>query len=373
MSENNYYIYIYFDSLKINSFKINDIIYNFTPFYVGKGKNKRDTNHLFPSIRLKVKTPFHDKLNKMLDKQNNKPIIKRIYENLNEEEAYILENKLTLQLGTVFNKKGPLLNMKEGGTGGTSPSKIIRNKISKKNKGRFVGEKNGNYKKGKLCIGNKNPFFGKKHNEKNKSKMRRKYLILYSNNEWEIIDNIQLYCKKYSHSLYNITGVANNKYLYKDIKIKKLSKNCNKKELKESIDFLKTISKEKVWITTKEKMSKSTKGKKLNYKHIHKNGIKKFIKSELLQQFLNDGWKLGNIFVKKFDEYGNIIKNSKLSNLATKRNKNSVWMNNGIINRYPQKEKVDELLKEGFVLGKIKKERQEEYNERKRYNQNKLF
>ena len=48
----------------------------------------------------------------------------------------------------------------------------------------------------------------------------------------------------------------------------------------------------------KQKISQSLKGKNVGRKHINKNGINKMVLPYELQQYLNDGWKLGRYNTK---------------------------------------------------------------------------
>lgn len=86
-------------------------------FYVGKGTGYRDTSHLKPSMWSKPKdtaNPFLYYKIKSLMENDTPPIVKRLYENLSEEDAYRLENEIILQYGRRFSEdNGKLFNISE--------------------------------------------------------------------------------------------------------------------------------------------------------------------------------------------------------------------------------------------------------------------
>ena len=86
-------------------------------FYVGKGTGYRDTSHLKPSMWANPKdttNPFLYYKIKSLMENNTPPIIKRLHENVSEEEAYRLENELVLKYGRRFSvENGKLFNISE--------------------------------------------------------------------------------------------------------------------------------------------------------------------------------------------------------------------------------------------------------------------
>lgn len=108
----DFYVYVYFDE-------------NNTPYYVGKGKQKRViSKHNY------VQVPSD--LSKILVKDQ-----------LLEYEAWDLESQLISQYGRRNLKTGTLLNLTNGGYGGKtgwSHSEQTRKRISEKNKGRIMPE-----------------------------------------------------------------------------------------------------------------------------------------------------------------------------------------------------------------------------------------
>ncbi len=86
-------------------------------FYVGKGTGGRDKSHLKPSVWSNPENtvnPFLYYKIKSLIENNTPPVIKRLYENINEEEAYRLENEIVLKYGRRFSEEnGQLFNISE--------------------------------------------------------------------------------------------------------------------------------------------------------------------------------------------------------------------------------------------------------------------
>jgi hypothetical protein len=120
---------------------------NGTPYYIGKGKNKRAWSKIH---------------NVSIPQDNNKIII--IEKNLTDIGALALERRLIKWYGREDENSGILKNRTDGGDGVT-----------------LFGNKNGMY--GTKRFGDKNPFYGKKHNEQTISKIkeaRAKQIIIHS-------------------------------------------------------------------------------------------------------------------------------------------------------------------------------------------------
>lgn len=106
---NNYYVYIYYDS-RIG-----------VPYYVGKGKGNRVTEHL-NNARNGKRYPLADKINSLLS-SNEKVAYQKVAENLTEKSALDLEAFLIMQYKRRMDG-GNLLNLLVKGEGvsiGISP------------------------------------------------------------------------------------------------------------------------------------------------------------------------------------------------------------------------------------------------------------
>lgn len=215
-----FFVYSILDPRKVDS------KFGYEPFYIGKGKGDR------ASIQKQRNNYCTNKINK-IRRLGLKPIIKIVAQNMYEEDAFKLEVELIKNIGRLDEKKGPLLNLTDGGEGcsGYSMSFNSRNKIAfrrfgcrhseetkkriseiKKNKGlklsdkqknilikankgrklpiwvrelnsiRMKGEKNPNWngksfteqnlkERSKRMLGSGNHFFDKKHTSETKKKL----------------------------------------------------------------------------------------------------------------------------------------------------------------------------------------------------------
>jgi hypothetical protein len=123
---NKYYVYCLLDPGKPGEFNYNEISFDYEPFYIGKGTGKRINAHFYPSS-LKLKSYKNNKIKKILE-SNLKPIIKIIYENINEELAYEIENRLISNIGRHNINNGPLCNLTDGGKGALNAKNIEKYK-----------------------------------------------------------------------------------------------------------------------------------------------------------------------------------------------------------------------------------------------------
>jgi hypothetical protein len=181
-----FYVYVYLDPRKPGNFKYEEYLFDFEPFYIGKGKEDRDEYHLKRKSK-KGKHPFLDKIRKI--KESDKlPLIKRIIENVDEKESFKLETDIIKIIGRKDLGKGPLLNLKDGGIGGDTFSflplkrkKEILEKRSIGNIGKNKGKKLSEETKEKLklsMLGRKNPGWwkttkGRKLTKKHIDKIRK--------------------------------------------------------------------------------------------------------------------------------------------------------------------------------------------------------
>lgn len=163
-----FYVYAYLDIRKPGHFKYGDFLFDFEPFYIGKGHKSRLYGHLKCAKRFRQgntkkrirNTYLLHKIINIQDETNQNPIVIKIKENLDETQALNLERQIIHLVG---RKKdgGPLTNMTEGGDGPTladeikekikdslkefyaknSVSQETRQLISKVHKGRPLSEK----------------------------------------------------------------------------------------------------------------------------------------------------------------------------------------------------------------------------------------
>jgi hypothetical protein len=107
--------------------------FDYEPFYVGKGKNKRYKDHLNEAKNTKKSS---HKLNKIRTILNSKlyPIIMLLKINLSVEKASEFEIKLITMVGRYDLKVGPLTNQTDGGEGTINVSKEATERQVKKRK-----------------------------------------------------------------------------------------------------------------------------------------------------------------------------------------------------------------------------------------------
>ena len=161
-----FYVYVYLDPRKSGIYKYDDLIFDYEPFYIGKGKNNRLYNHL---NNVKFNKNSRDKnllkcgkIKKIL-KENLEPIILKI-NNFNEEykaseyEIYLIE-----KIGRFDLNLGPLSNLTDGGDGVMNMNEETKKKISKSLKGNKY-KNNGKFKIGRIPYnkGDKLPDYTKK-------------------------------------------------------------------------------------------------------------------------------------------------------------------------------------------------------------------
>jgi hypothetical protein len=103
--------YIHLDTSRPGQYKYGGLIFNFEPFYVGKGCNGRATSHL----KAKSSSDMSKRIRK-IKCTGNKIRIMRI-RNLTEKQAFDFEINLIALIGRKDKGLGPLLNRTDGGQG----------------------------------------------------------------------------------------------------------------------------------------------------------------------------------------------------------------------------------------------------------------
>lgn len=173
---NRYYVYVYMDPRNPGEYVYGEHKFDYEPFYIGKGTNRRYNSHLIESRGFSNRKNNNksniEKIRSILN-DGMEPVIIKYRINLSENEAYEIEGKLIFLLGKKINKKGPLLNYADGGKG---PTGYIHSDAHKE-KMRIIssGKKHTEETKNKLSadrIGEKNPMFGKKVNDETRTKRK---------------------------------------------------------------------------------------------------------------------------------------------------------------------------------------------------------
>lgn len=129
---NIYYTYIYLDPRKpgVYTYKLSDnenFIFDYEPFYIGKGKKNRDKHHLYLRTSSKTHNKYlTSKIRKIIKDTGKNPIIQRCLDKVSEQEALNLEVKLIKHIGRKDLKTGSLCNHSDGGE--SNSNKIITDK-----------------------------------------------------------------------------------------------------------------------------------------------------------------------------------------------------------------------------------------------------
>lgn len=118
-----YYVYIYLDPRKKGKYTFGEYSFEYEPIYVGKGKRNRIKDHLWEAqLKRDGNQKKINKIRKILN-EGYQPIIIKLHEQLNEETALQLEQKIINLIGRGINNTGTLTNMTEGGENSPHPSK----------------------------------------------------------------------------------------------------------------------------------------------------------------------------------------------------------------------------------------------------------
>jgi hypothetical protein len=128
MENNDYYVYVYFNQLKSGQWIYKEHVFNYQPFYVGKGRRKRDIMHLCPFM-LAYKNVKNSTIKSIISEIGEMPIHYRIYENLTNEEAISIEIDFIKTFGRKDNGTGILSNGTDGGDGANNFSEDILKKL----------------------------------------------------------------------------------------------------------------------------------------------------------------------------------------------------------------------------------------------------
>lgn len=222
-----FYIYCILDPRKPGNYKYGEIEFEFEPFYVGKASKRRLKNTL--TYKGKSNTIKNNKLN-AINGVNLKPILKKIKEFENEQDAFDCEKFFIKLIGRINENEGPLCNLTEGGDGitGYKHTDSARKKISQTHKGIV---------KSKEWIENlRNSHIGYKMTEDAKLKLskinsvpkpyRRNFYKLTHDDGFEIVtEYLEKTCDELNLPYHTITQYCRKNKKYKGYKCIKINKN----------------------------------------------------------------------------------------------------------------------------------------------------
>lgn len=233
------------------------------PFYFGKGKCKRIYYHrreakkkiIEPgkkSIKINI---IHKLWEQNLD---FKEVI--LFDNLTEQEAFEIENKLIKKYGRINNNTGCLANLTDGGEG---PSGMVHTKKTR-------------IRMKEAQLGEKNHFYGKHHTKESLNKMSENGMKGKHHTE----ETKKLISEK-------ISGENNGFYgkHHTEETRNKLSESKTGKQIGED-----NPNYGHYWT---DEMKQRARELKLGKIKINKEGKTKVIDRKNLEQYLNSGWELG--------------------------------------------------------------------------------
>lgn len=217
-----FYIYVYLDPRK----PINNDIFDFEPFYVGRGSKNRLYHHLKEAKRTETKDNNLLKINKIrkILSIGMEPIVIKYYDNLTLDESISLEIKLISTIGKIIDGTGTLTNITDGGEHfgniirsgpfnsfyKKTHSAETKEKISKTHKGKTIPDETRE-KISKTLTGRKKHrefstichFVRKHEHEKNPNDIsfqrlgnlkRKRFKVKSPDNQIIIVDNLKLFC-----------------------------------------------------------------------------------------------------------------------------------------------------------------------------------
>ena len=127
LEDRRFYTYIYLDPRKEGNFIYGDYKFQYEPFYVGKGRGRRDKRHLSKSNYSNSNTHKYKLIKYLIDNGYTIQYF-RVKENLLETEAFDLEINLIRLIGRQDVKSGPLCNHTDGGDGSSGGNRITKGK-----------------------------------------------------------------------------------------------------------------------------------------------------------------------------------------------------------------------------------------------------
>lgn len=113
-----FYVYALLDPRKPGAFRYGRWVFNYEPFYIGKGKGNRCLSH-FDNSSSKKMSFKNSKIKKIRAETGSDPLLIYKKKNLTEKEAFDAEKTLIARVGRKDRKLGPLANLTDGGEGAT--------------------------------------------------------------------------------------------------------------------------------------------------------------------------------------------------------------------------------------------------------------
>ena len=182
--ENKFYVYALLDPRKPGEYKYGQYVFEYEPFYIGKGARDRMYQHSTEAynerdIKKGYKSHKCNKIRKIKRKTGRDPIVIKVQNYTSEDSAFKYEKKLIILIGRQDLKRGPLTNRTNGGDGvrGFIMDVNHRRRLSEAKK----GEKNPNHRNNtteeqkrklrELMTGNNNSNYGLTRSKQVKKKM----------------------------------------------------------------------------------------------------------------------------------------------------------------------------------------------------------
>lgn len=158
-----FYVYIYLDPTKPGLYVYGEYSFEYEPFYVGKGLDRRAYDHLKGSKN----EDFFARIQEI-----QTPQIIFYEKGLKESPAHALERKLVKAIGRLNKGTGPLYNLTDAGQGcaGMILSEESKRKIGNKHRGTKASEQT-RQKMSEVHKGSRHHMFGKSHSIETKQKM----------------------------------------------------------------------------------------------------------------------------------------------------------------------------------------------------------
>ena len=138
----DYYVYVYLNQLKSGKWKYKNLDFEYQPFYVGKGRGKRDILHTCPYM-LNQKSIKSSIIKSIINEIGEMPLHYRIFSGLTNQEAIDIEIDVIKHFGRKDIGTGILSNCTDGGDGANNFSKDTLKKIGNKKKRIYQYSLNG--------------------------------------------------------------------------------------------------------------------------------------------------------------------------------------------------------------------------------------